>query len=993
MPYRTITAENTAAALGAAVACARDLADGGAVPAMLVPSPPAAARARRALADGGGALGVRVATFSSWIADRWELFGDGRRLVSSAERMLLVRRAIGEAADGGAASGGALADAGAAEAGRGLAPAALEALGATPGTVDLVAGLAREALPWLADAGSSGEASLSDGERAVVAALARYAAKLRAAGLCELSEAAQALSGTLPASPVVTLGFDEPGCALGHLLDALSKRADVVRVDDACSAPDGAPGRNGELQSLLGRLFAPADGTAVEPTGAVRFLLPAGRYAAPALVARTLADAALAERAAARREGRAPLCVCAACREPAALFAETADFLARRGVDAAVSARTPFAQTGFGRAFLALAEFAWGSGPCAAKAADFALSPFSGVPQRAAWALDAAWRGDRTADHARIEADLRAASEVLDAALPALGRDDADAALAVLEERLRRMGGLDEAYRAGQLAAVACARRFAATCAQAGEPLAGALELLARQPVSSGAWEGASEGAAPDAPCEPSVLFASLADAAERPPCSCAVLVLCDLEASSYPVRPAEDAATLLLERLGLAACGDALAASRRRFFRALSCARDAVVCERVLSTADADEAYPAVMYEELIDCYRPDPTRMGDLDRATGLPQALVPFAERAGEDALHANLAPGDDASDAEAWEVPASGDVSPAARGRVVLPREGGSASGDRPATPVLSPSAIESYLECPCKWFSLRRLRLSEPDAGFGPLEMGSFSHGVLKSFYERFIEAGNAKVTPGNLEEARSLMCETFARHLAFQPERKRKANPLLPLTAFERAEAHGLERRLVSYLDREAALLPGFAPAYFELDFGAKEPFAYGGFELRGSVDRIDVNGRGQAVVIDYKGSLSPDYALASASPAATAGGAVLPHKVQALVYAQVARRLLGLEVVGALYVSYGRDGRVAGAFDRTFVGAADVPGIDAEACGAPGPAAEAVGAGSFAELADRVEEGIARAALSMGAGQVSPDPRGADPCGFCPVLACERRR
>ena len=213
---------------------------------------------------------------------------------------------------------------------------------------------------------------------------------------------------------------------------------------------------------------------------------------------------------------------------------------------------------------------------------------------------------------------------MLDAALPALGRDDADAALAVLEERLRRMGGLDEAYRAEQLAAAACARRFAAACARAGEPLAGVLELLARQPVSSGAREGAVEGAAPDAPREPSVLFMGLADAAERPPCSCAVLVLCDLEASSYPVRPAEDAATLILEKRGLAACGDALAASRRRFFRALSCARDAVACERVLSTVDADEAYPAVMYEELIDCYRPDPTRTDDLDRATGLPQAV---------------------------------------------------------------------------------------------------------------------------------------------------------------------------------------------------------------------------------------------------------------------------------------------------------------------------------------------------------------------------------
>ena len=51
MPYRTITAENAAAALGAAVACARDLADGGAVPAVLVPSLPAVARLRRALAD------------------------------------------------------------------------------------------------------------------------------------------------------------------------------------------------------------------------------------------------------------------------------------------------------------------------------------------------------------------------------------------------------------------------------------------------------------------------------------------------------------------------------------------------------------------------------------------------------------------------------------------------------------------------------------------------------------------------------------------------------------------------------------------------------------------------------------------------------------------------------------------------------------------------------------------------------------------------------
>ena len=152
------------------------------------------------------------------------------------------------------------------------------------------------------------------------------------------------------------------------------------------------------------------------------------------------------------------------------------------------------------------------------------------------------------------------------------------------------------------------------------------------------------------------------------------------------------------------------------------------------------------------------------------------------------------------------------------------------------------------------------------------------------------------------------------------------------------------------------------------------------------------MNGAGQAVVIDYKGSLNGDYALDSASPAAQAGGAVLPHKVQTLMYAQVARKVLGLDVVGALYVSYGRDRRVSGAFDRTVVGERDVPGIDVERCGVPGPAGEALGVSSFGELVDAVEDRIAQAVSTLADGCIGPDPRGGDPCGYCPVLACEKR-
>ncbi len=948
----------------------------GRVPALLVPSAAAAARARRAFAEGPCALGVRVETPASWVRDRWDLFGDGRRIVSSSERALLVRRACLETERA--------------------------ALDVTAGTVDLLARLAREALPYLLEADGA-TAGLSPAERDVLAALGRYADLLVESGLCESSQAAAWLPAAFAdgaeatgcaAEPLVLAGFDELGYADERMVAALARQVDVVRLDDGCRAPSPTGSRAPELQGLLGRLFKQATAEPLEPTGRVRFLLPAGRYAAPALVAGAVARAAACERALAAAEGRAALPVVVAARDPRALFDEVADALSEHGTASAVEATRPFADTAFGRAFLALHAFVHGPWRIA-QASDFAFGPFSGIGRRTACELDAAWRGDRTVERERIIADLSRESEAAAEALAALAADDVDGALASFEARLRARIDLDPAFRAEQLAAVSSARAFAAACARTKASFADATALLERAPVSACARTAADGDDAPDA------LFMSLADAAERPSCSCCALVLCDLVASAYPVRSAEDGGTLLMGKLGLHRPADALADARRRFFRALSTARDAVVCERVLNTVDADEAYAAVMYEELLDCYRAPDADAAEDDRVTGLPAALAPFAAQAGEDALHDNLAlacagartrPGDELA-TRSWELPAAGAVSAEQRSRIVLPRsprEGLPAAG---APLALSPSALESYLECPYKWFALRRLRLSEPDAGFGPLEMGSFSHNVLRSFYERFRAAGHAKVEADVLPEARALLGETFDRHLESQPKLKRSANPLIPRTAFEQAETNDLRKKLVAFLDREALLLPGFEPTHFEFDFGSSEPFPYAGCLLRGSVDRIDVNAAGQAVVIDYKGSLNGDYLLDSASSAAQAGGAPLPHKVQTLMYAQVARRVLGLDVVGALYVSYGRDRRLSGAFDRTVLGEGDAPGIDVERCGVPGPAGEALGVSSFDELVDAVEERIAEAVRTLAGGCIGPDPRGGDPCGYCPVLACERRR
>ena len=388
-------------------------------------------------------------------------------------------------------------------------------------------------------------------------------------------------------------------------------------------------------------------------------------------------------------------------------------------------------------------------------------------------------------------------------------------------------------------------------------------------------------------------------------------------------------------------------------------------------------------MVQEFVDCYRADTTNPDDIDNSFSLPEALQEGMLQRGEEALYENASVRDARQEVCAHvEAPNMGRVSEPYRGKLMLPRRG--KGGVVVSEPCFSASQIESYLECPQKWFALRRLRLDELDETFGAKEMGDFSHSVLEDFYRRFQESVGPKVEEGALPAARELMRSVLEDHEAAQYSMKPMSNRLVATTEFERREVADLKRKLVDFLETEAQLLPGFRPAHFEYDIPAASPVAYAGHLLMGKIDRIDVDDRGRAIIVDYKSSLSLEYDLYEGEKQ---GGAMRHGKVQALIYAQAIRRLLGLDVVGAIYVRYGRTPAASGALDRS-IEPLHVPGLKADRCvykGEFGPA--------FGDLLDATEERVAKALDRLLAGVVPASPSSDSACSFCPEITCPQRR
>ena len=919
-------------------------------------------RKRHAAATAEGLFSQTITTFNAWIADLWELHGDGRAIVDSLQRQTIMQAAfernseddcllVHDALQDAGNDGGLTVLPGVVK----LAAQCVHTAAGVPAFEQAVAAVSAGATPT----------SVSTREAVLLEGIGRYYGLLEQAGLIEVGQAAAWLAERSAevfsrAMRVLVADAPPPGWQM-------------VAFFDACSQLEVSS------DAALG-----AEGVARVPDGVrLRFGFPSGRYAQPALVADLLREAVSAQ------APNSAATVVVACKDPLSLYKQLEPALGRMGLIGCVQAQVPFFQTDFGRQFMQLARAAHDDVWSKQDLSDAVCPPFSGISRTDALDIDRALRADRLAERDACLGGLCAESDTFSQFEEVVSDPDADVLLGVFEQIAFTSSGRSDSWRAEQLAAVSAVRSCTKAARAVGASMASCVRVLEDVMVTV-SYEGLPAFDEAES-ASLRVVVTTQSVASQMGAGSCDMLVLCDLTTDDYPVADKEDAASTLFAKLGLEPFDSALARARRTFAALQSLPVSQFVCLRPLNDKDGNPTYPAAVLQELVDAYRPNATSDDDLDDVFGIPAVLMEGMVQRGEEDLYANavIAEGGKAQKVESCVTSSIDDISVDRMRFVALPRllPGGGNLSD----PAPSPSQVETYLECPYKWFAQRRLRIEGLDEGFGALERGSFAHSVLQRFYQRFNELGYAKVGEGNLSQAKELMRvvadETAAEQRLLAPGSGR----YVPADQIEQRELEAFKAQLVSFLDFEAAFLPTFHPAYLEFPIQAEDEITYAGHRFLGIVDRIDVDEAGNAVIVDYKGSVGPQYEIAGK-------GAEDPGKVQTRMYARAVERALGLRVVGALYVSYGKTPGCAGAFDGCALEAAHLPDmrVDRCRCAVASPSdLEAVDDFSqltFADMLDATEALVARAIESMQAGRVCPDPATSDACTYCQVGYCPHR-
>ena len=988
-------------------------------------------------------VGVNVSTFDEWMRDQWKLYGSSDRLLSATLRKVFFQQILD-----------------------GMSTDELGTLNASKGTVELLSKLAPEYLTELDQIMASGQ--LSTGQMSACKVLERYKALLEEKLYVEVCQCLDYLLQSIPTQgpALIFSRVEDLSEARLQFVCKLSQKRDVVfslyvpegpagyaaeqqlelvggpgcdcRVD-AESAPAA---KSQELTDLLARVFRATEGNEVTPSGAVTFLSPLGQLAEAESISRYISQCV--------ESGSKSFVVYTS--NPQKVWDALSQKLAAKGIAAHYKRSVRIQDSLAGRAFASLidayvtlneraeleknidyqasehqmGDMSWWP---PRTLTDYLISPISGISVERAWMLDKSWRGNRTLYATRVLETLSkaamssrlcaetikslelgrigsAAQRIIEY-LSAEASDEqsevaqSEEALLQNQESLKVMSKIvssaQELHEAGLKLTPQTLKSFIDLCK----------DQAVMIPVSNGVESDIQ------------VLIAPVNQAHSFEPHMFDTVIFQGMDTLNFGVKASDGALQEFVRHASVMPTVTEFTRYQRDFYTALTTASTSVAFEKV----EQKDVFNAVALSEVKACYPKD------YAKKTGLVR---------GEEEVLVNLLP--QASNPErVAELPTieSGEIDPKLKNIVVLPRHltretleqelQGLIEVSREGLPLLSASQIETYLECPYKWFTQRRIKISQVDTEFAPMQMGTFIHRVLELTHASLLaealgcdvtevdlavepvllqDVAGSRITSDNLDHAKQVLDICFAQvwDEQFNNINRASSNELIPHSIQERKQVENIREELKNLLEFEASHFVGYQPRFFELRFGREENVVeYAGAQFTGSIDRVDVNAHGQALIIDYKHKNTKDLKVYSAklSLDSELSKEILPRHVQSAIYAQIMRQQLTkyeLEPVAAIYLGTKEQKdkpSFALAGMATEAATEHIWNIHPEDKKLRDQAVMVVSQNSaeFADYLDAWENLIAQKVQAMLSGDVRANPCDKDACKYCPVKLCDKRR
>ena len=988
-------------------------------------------------------VGVNVSTFDEWMRDQWKLYGSSDRLLSTTLRKVFFQQILD-----------------------GMSVDELGTLNASKGTVELLSKLAPEYLTELDQIMASGQ--LSTGQMSACKVLERYKMLLEEKLYVEMCQCLDYLLQSIPTQgpALIFSRVEDLSEARLKFVRRLSQKRDVAFSLYVPEGPAGyaaeqqlelvggsgcncrvdvepAPAaKSQELNDLLVKVFRAKEGNEVTPSGAVTFLSPLGQHAEAESISRYISQCV--------ESGSKSFAVYTSNSQK--VWDALSQKLAAKGIAAHYKRSVRIQDSLAGRAFASLidayatlseraeleknidyqasehqmGDMSWWP---PRTLTDYLISPISGIRVERAWMLDKSWRGNRTLYATRVLETLSKAAmssrlcaetikslelgrigsaaqriiEYLSAEASDEQSETAQSEEAILQnqESLKVMSKIvssaQKLHEAGLKLTPQTLKSFIDLCK----------DQAVMIPVSNGIESDIQ------------VLIAPVSQAHSFEPHMFDTVIFQGMDTLNFGVKASDGALQEFVRHASKTPKVSEFARYQRDFYTALIGASTRVAFEKV----EQKDVFNAVALSEVKACYPKDYAKKAGLVR---------------GEEEVLVNLLP--QASNLErVAELPTieSGEIDPKLKNIVVLPRHltretleqelQGLIEVSREGLPLLSASQIETYLECPYKWFTQRRIKISQVDTEFAPMQMGTFIHRVLELTHATLLaealgcdvaevdsavepmllqDIAGSRITFDNLDHAKQVLDTCFAQvwDEQFNNINRASSNELIPHSIQERKQVENIREELKDLLEFEASHFIGYQPRFFELRFGREENVVeYAGAQFTGSIDRVDVNAHGQALIIDYKHKGTNDLKAYSAklSLDSELSKEILPRHVQSAIYAQIMRKQLTkyeLEPVAAIYLGTKKQKdkpSFALAGMATEAATEHIWNIHPEDKKLRDQAVMVVSQNSaeFADYLDAWENLIAQKVQAMLSGDVRANPCDKDACKYCPVKLCDKRR